>query len=173
MVESSKPKKQRRAFHKMPMHKRQKSISATLSKPLRKSLGKRSLSLRKGDQVRVMRGKHKGTEAKVASVNYMKMQVFLEKLMIKKADGTEKALPLHASNLMITDIDKSDARRAGKGIKAEKKEASTEKKAKKEEKPAAKATTEKKPAKAVKKEKPTAEKTKKETKKVKKDGKKG
>ena len=59
--------------------------------------------------------------------------MFLEKLTRKKSDGTERAIPFHASNLMIVDVDKSDARRLGKG-KAEKKEVREEKPAKPKEK---------------------------------------
>ena len=170
-VTSSKPKKQRKAFHKMPLHKRQKSIAGTLSKPLRKSIGKRALPLRKGDKAKVMRGQNKGFEGKIARIDYVNRQVFLEKLVRKKSDGTEKPLPLHASNLMIVDIDKSDARRTSKGKTAQKE---NKKPVAKAEKGKAKATTEKKteakPKKVEeKKEKPTAKKS--EKKKVKKDGK--
>jgi large subunit ribosomal protein L24 len=166
-VTSSKPKKQRKAFHKMPLHKRQKSIAGTLSKPLRKSIGKRALPLRKGDKAKVMRGQNKGFEGKIAKIDYVNRQVFLEKLVRKKSDGTEKPLPLHASNLMIVDIDKSDARRTSKGKTAQKENkkpvAKTEK-GKTEAKP-----QEKEKKVEEKKKKPTAKKS--EKKKVKKDGK--
>jgi len=112
---SSKPRKQRLLFYSMPMHERQKSVASNLSSQLRKSIGKRALPLRKGDRVKVMRGSHKGVEGKVARIDYNSQQVFLEKLVRKKSDGTEKALPLHASNLKIVDLDKSDARRITKG----------------------------------------------------------
>ncbi|MDP6671023.1 MAG: 50S ribosomal protein L24 [archaeon] len=174
-VTSSKPKKQRKYFHDMPLHKRQKSIAGTLSKPLRKSIGKRALPLRKEDKAKVMRGQNKGFEGKISRIDYVNRQVFLEKLVRKKSDGTEKPLPLHASNLMIVDIDKSDARRTSKGKKAQKENKKPVAKAKKGK---AEATTEKKTEakpqekeKKVeeKKEKPTAKKS--EKKKVKKDGK--
>lgn len=152
-VDSSKPKKQRKFFHEMPLHKRQKSLAAHLSKGLRKVLGRRSLQLRKGDKVRVMRGEHNDFEGKVIRADYKKQRVFLEKLVRKKSDGTEKPVPLHASNLMITEIDRSDARRLSK---EKKKVKGTEAGAEKPEaKPAA--------------EKPVAKKL--EKKKVEKDGK--
>ncbi len=185
-VKSSKPKKQRKFFHKMPLHKRQKSIAGTLSKALRKSIGKRAMPLRKGDKTKVMRGQNKGFEGKISRIDYVKRQVFLEKLVRKKSDGTEKQLPLHASNLMIVDIDKSDARRTSKGKVAKETKAKEPQKEKK--KPAAETGKGKKEAakeKKVegkeakqqetkekteeKKEKPKAKKSEKE--KVKKDGK--
>ena len=169
-VKSSKPKKQRKFFHKMPLHKRQKSIAGTLSKPLRKSIEKRALPLRKGDKAKVMRGQNKGFEGKISRIDYVKRQVFLEKLVRKKSDGTEKQIPLHASNLMIVDLDKSDARRTSKGKAAqkEKKKPVAKKEEKKVEGKEAK-PQEKKETAEEKKEKPRAKKSEKE--KVKKDGK--
>ncbi len=157
MIKSSKPKKQRKFFHNMPLHKRQKGLASTLSKALRKTLGIRTISIRKGDKVKVVRGTHRNFEAKISGVDHDKMKVFLEKLVVKRTDGTEKPLPIHASNLVVIDVDKSDARRAGKtkGIfGTEKKETVKDKKVKAEGKEEAKAK------KVVKKEK----------KKVKKDG---
>ena len=174
-VKSSKPSKQRKFFHNMPTHKRQKNLAANVSKPLRKNLGKRSLPLRKGDKVKVMRGSHKGFEGKVSRTNYEKQQVFLEKLVRKKNDGTEQLIPMHASNLMIVDIDKSDARRLGKEKtekKAEKKE--VKEKVKAREKVFGKAEEKKAEKKEKKKVDEKKEKSKKKkVKKVKNDGKKG
>ena len=185
-IKSSKPSKQRKFFHNMPTHKRQKSLAANVSKPLRKNIGKRSLALRKGDRVKVMRGSHKGFEGKVSRTNYEKQQVFLEKLARKKNDGTEQPIPMQASNLMIVDIDKSDARRLGKEKeKKTKKEIKEETKEKKEDvkkpKPAKKAKKEKskedeKKVKGKEKKKVKVDKKKSkenEEKKVKTDGKKG
>ena len=170
-VKSSKPKKQRKFFHEMGLHKKQKSVSSTLSKSLRKSMGKRSLPLRKGDRVKVLRGKNRKFEGKVLRVDYIKMQVFLEKLVRKKSDGTEKPIPLHASNMMIVDLDKSDVRRAGKErgkkVKRKVKEDAKEKKPAEEKKEAKEEVKEKK----EKVEKKTKTEEKKE--KVKKDGEKG
>ena len=51
----------------------------------------------------------------------MKTQVFVEKLLRKKTDGTEILVPLQPSNLMITELGKADDRRI-KTKKTEKKE---------------------------------------------------
>jgi len=111
MVESKKPKKQRRAFHEMPLHRKQKSLSAHLHKKIREELGVRALPVRKGDTVKVLRGSFKGRTGKVSSVSVTKMHVFVEKITRKKADGTEAMVPFRASNLLIESLDKSDEKR--------------------------------------------------------------
>ena len=110
-VESSKPKKQRRYFYSKALHRKQKDLSGHLSKKLAERLGKRSLQVRKGDTVKIMRGSKKGSEGNVTGVDYRKGVVFIDKLVRKKADGTEIPMPVKASNLLIADVDRSDARR--------------------------------------------------------------
>ncbi len=128
-MDSKKPKKQRKRFHSMPLHRRRKSVSSHLGKSLKKELGKRALPVRKGDTVKVMRGSFKGKSAKVSSVNSAEMKVFLEKTTRKKSDGTEIAVPFHPSNLLIESIEKGDEKRlkAAKSTPGEKKEKEGEK----------------------------------------------
>ncbi len=111
IIESSKPKKQRQYLYSKALHRKQKDLSGHLNKKLSGQLGKRSLRIRKGDTVKVLRGSKKGSEGKVTGVDYRRGVVFIEKLVRKKADGTEIALPVRASNLLIVDVDRSDARR--------------------------------------------------------------
>lgn len=119
MLESSKPKKQRLFFHTKALHRKQKGLSAHLNKKMKEQLGKRSMPLRKGDTVKVMRGSNKGKQGKVSGVDYRKGTVNIEKVTRKKADGTEAPLPVKASNLLAVDLDKSDSRRIK--VKKEKK----------------------------------------------------
>lgn len=110
---SSKPSKRRKAFYSRALHYLGKEMSAHLSKELRKKLNRRSLKLRKGDTVKVMRGdkKYVGKQAKVVEVNRVKKQVFLENVVRKKANGTEVLVPFRPSNLMIVSIEEKDNRR--------------------------------------------------------------
>lgn len=108
---SKKPKKQRKKITEMPLHQRKRLASAHLSKELRSSLGRRSLGIRKGDTVKVMRGKYKGRTGKVIKVDLRKGRVHIEKIVRKKADGSEVPVPFNASNLIIIDVDRSDERR--------------------------------------------------------------
>lgn len=96
------------------------ALACHLSKELKKKSGKRSASIRKGDTVKVMRGKYKKKEAKVTGVDYKKGKVFLEKITRKKSDGTEIQIGIQASNLMIVDLDLGDSKRFGKKTKKKK-----------------------------------------------------
>ena len=108
---SKQPRKQRKALYNAPAHARGKHLSATLSKDLRADLGKRSLPLRSGDKVRVLRGDFKGHEGEVLDVDYGSYKVTIEDVTLSKPDGTAVFLPVDPSNLMIIDADLKDDRR--------------------------------------------------------------
>ena len=108
---SKQPRKQRKALYNAPAHARGKHLSATLSKDLRAKIGKRSLPLRTGDKVSVVRGDFKGHEGEVLSVDYTSYKVTIEDVTLSKPDGTATFLPVDPSNLMIIDADTKDNRR--------------------------------------------------------------
>jgi large subunit ribosomal protein L24 len=119
-IKSSKPRKQRKNFFERPLHEKRNSLAGHLSKDLRKKMGKRGISLRKGDTVRIMRGKHFGKEGKITGVDYKKGLVFVEKITRKKSDGTEIPVGIPASKLLVLDI-ASDERRFAKKASSKKK----------------------------------------------------
>ncbi len=108
---SSKPRKQRKALYSAPLHRRQKMVSAHLSKELREKFGRRSLPVRKGDEVAVVRGSFRGKTGKVERVELKKLRVFVEGLVRRKSDGSEVKVPIHPSNLVIISADMSDKKR--------------------------------------------------------------
>ena len=108
---SKQPRKQRKALYNAPAHARGKHLSATLSKDLRADLGKRSLPVRTGDKVRVLRGDFKGHEGEVLDVDYGSYKVTIEDVTLSKPDGTAVFLPVDPSNLMIIDANTKDDRR--------------------------------------------------------------
>ncbi|MEE9237028.1 MAG: 50S ribosomal protein L24 [Thermoplasmata archaeon] len=111
MAKSRSPRRQRRRIYQTPHHRRGKLLSAHLSPRYledRKVNYPRSLPLRKGDTVRVMRGSHEGEEGKVTDVDRNGIRVFVEGVTVSKADGTEVGKPIHPSNLMITKLDMTD-----------------------------------------------------------------
>ena len=77
----------------------------------RKDLGKRSLPVRSGDKVRVLRGDFKGHEGEILDVDYNSYKVTIEDVTLSKSDGTAVFLPVDPSNLMIIDADTKDDRR--------------------------------------------------------------
>lgn len=110
-VKSKQPRKQRKALFKAHLHQRQKLVSVHLSPELREELGVRSLPVRKGDLVVIMRGGLRDVEGKVTEVNLKKIQVFVDGATRDKADGTTINIPFHPSNLKIIKLDLKDKRR--------------------------------------------------------------
>ena len=86
-------------------------MSKQLSKDLRAKVGKRSLPIRTGDKVSVVRGDFKGHEGEVLSVDYTSYKVTIEDVTLSKPDGTATFLPVDPSNLVIIDADLKDDRR--------------------------------------------------------------
>ena len=83
-------------------------ISSHLSKELRQQYKKRSLSLRKGDEVKVMRGEFKGVLGKVVRIDTKKYKVYVDTVKKKRSIGTEYLVPLSPSNLMIVKLNLDD-----------------------------------------------------------------
>jgi len=108
------PRKQRKMLYNAPKHRRQKMMKAHLSDELYGKYGVRSLTLRKGDIVKVMRGKFKGHEGKVVKVNLKNMRVAVEGVTVRKVDNTAVQYWIHPSNLMLIKLDLSDPKRKEK-----------------------------------------------------------
>ncbi len=128
-IQSQKPGKQRKHFYQMPLHQTSKILSARLDKGLRKELGKKTLPLRKGDDVQIMRGKNKKKKGKILRIDRSGMTVFIEGIIRKKSDGTEIPVGISSSNLLIIEINRDDQKRV-KGKKIAKEKPKTEKKKK-------------------------------------------
>lgn len=105
---TAKPSKQRKMLYQAPDHIRHKLFSALLSPELRASHGIRSLPVRCGDTVRIMRGDHKGFEGKITRVDRKKYRIFIEGLTREKVDGTTIFVPVHPSKVMITRLNLDD-----------------------------------------------------------------
>ena len=104
-------RKQRKKVFTAPLHRRQKLMSARLSKELSGQIGRRSLSVRKGDEVRIMRGKFKNLTGKVSKVSLKKLAVYIDGIKRKKVSGEEVFVPIHPSNIMIMKLEATDKRR--------------------------------------------------------------
>lgn len=109
---SRQPHKQRTAQREASLHERHDQVRAHLSEELREEFEQRSVRVNAGDTVEVQRGDAAGEEAEVTGVDLRETAVFLEDVTIEKADGEEVQRPMDASNLLVTDLDLDDARRA-------------------------------------------------------------
>ncbi|MHA1965010.1 MAG: 50S ribosomal protein L24 [Candidatus Thorarchaeota archaeon] len=107
---SKSPRKQRRRVRNAAMHERKNLLKCRLDEFLQEEHGLRSLVIKKGDLVRIMRGQFRDTESKVTSVSYKKGVVYLDNTTITKADGKETAVPIHPSNLMLVKLEMDEER---------------------------------------------------------------
>ncbi|MEM3208658.1 MAG: 50S ribosomal protein L24 [Candidatus Micrarchaeaceae archaeon] len=116
MTNSSKPRKQRRLRYNAPMHIRQKFVHAHLPKDVREKLGikRRSIEVRRGDTVKVVRGANKGKIGKIAEVDIKRNFIFIEGISRKKAKGKEMLVPIRPSNVYIVNLDLTDKYRQAK-----------------------------------------------------------
>ncbi|MEM5879382.1 MAG: 50S ribosomal protein L24 [Candidatus Aenigmatarchaeota archaeon] len=108
---SKKARKQRKFLFNAPLHLRRKMISAHLSKELKEKYKKRSLSLRKGDEVEIMCGEFKGKRGKISRIDSKKYKVYIEGITRKKTTGAEVQVPIHPSNLRIISLNLDDKKR--------------------------------------------------------------
>ena len=108
---SIQPRKQRKARYNAPAHARGKYLSASLSKDLRKKLGKRTLPIKTGDKVEIVRGDFADHEGEVLSVDYGSYKVTIENVTMSKPDGTATFVPIDPSNLVIIEANLKDDRR--------------------------------------------------------------
>ncbi|UCH04404.1 MAG: 50S ribosomal protein L24 [Candidatus Thorarchaeota archaeon] len=110
-VSSKSPRKQRRRIHKSPLHVRKNMLKCRLDEFLQEEYGIRSMVVKKGDLVRIMRGQFRDTEGKVTAVDYRAIRVHLESATVTKADGKEANIPIHTSNLMLVKLELDDDRK--------------------------------------------------------------
>lgn len=110
-IGSKQKRKQVKYLANAPLHIKRKVMSSNLSKELRKKYGKRSFTVRKGDNVKVMRGKFKGKSGKITEVNRDKMKVTVEGLQIQKKDGSKINVWINPSKVQIQELSLEDKER--------------------------------------------------------------
>jgi len=110
-MKSKKPSKQRKTFYQSHLHKKHKLLAAHLSRELRSQWKKRSLPVRKGDEVRIMRGKFKGITGKISRIDLKKLKVYIENVKRKKVSGEEVHVPINPSKLMLINPIMEDPKR--------------------------------------------------------------
>jgi len=108
---SKKVNKQRKYRYNAPLHIKQKFVHVHLSEELRKKHKTRSLGLKKGDRVKVLRGQFKKHEGKVDTIDLKKSRVFVGGIEITKKDGTKVVMSMDPSNLMILELNVEDKKR--------------------------------------------------------------
>ena len=124
MVTSRKPGKQRKAHFNASMHTKRKRVTARLQldKPDERFAGVRSVTIRTGDTVRVIRGdfasggkrKADPLTGPVIGIDAKNGRILIEGAKQSKSDNREEAVPVHASNVVIVKLDETDKLRMQK-----------------------------------------------------------
>jgi large subunit ribosomal protein L24 len=108
---SKQPRKQRKYRANANSQRKQAMMSSNMSKDLRKKYSKRSISIKKGDTVRVMSGEYSGKTGKISIVDMAKMKVYIEGIQAQKKDGTKINVPFYPSRIQITELLLDDPKR--------------------------------------------------------------
>ena len=111
---SKQPRKQRKYRANAPLHLKKKFVSVNLSKELRKSEGKRNIQIKKGDKVKVMKGKYKGKRGKVLEVNLKFSKIYIDGIQVTKMDNSKANVKFQPSNLQIVEMTDRFNRKAKK-----------------------------------------------------------
>ncbi len=108
---SKQVRKQRKYRYNAPLHIKQKFVNAHLTKELRKKYKKRSIGLKKGDKVKVLRGQFKKHTGSIERIDLKKTKVYVSGIDITKKDGSKTTYPIDPSNLIITELNLDDEMR--------------------------------------------------------------
>ncbi|MBD3318608.1 50S ribosomal protein L24 [Candidatus Woesearchaeota archaeon] len=116
-MKSIQPRKQRREKAQAKLHSKGAYMHVHLSKELQKKHGTRSLRVRTGDTVKVLRGDFKGKTGKVERVHVKDEKVYITGIEVAKKDGTKALRPIKPSNLLLQELESGDKRRLKKWSK--------------------------------------------------------
>jgi large subunit ribosomal protein L24 len=91
-----------------------KQLGSQLSEELQKKYGKKSIRVVEGDTVKIVRGEFKGVDGKVSRVSTQKSSVAIEGVKKEKTKGDKFDVFIHASNLLVTNLNTEDKWRIAK-----------------------------------------------------------
>jgi large subunit ribosomal protein L24 len=114
---STQPRKQRKYRRNAPLHIRGTFMRAHLAKELQSKYKTRSLRVRKGDTVKIMRGDHKKKSGKIERLDVTREKVYITGIEVVKKDGSKALIPIKPSNLLLQELDTTDKRRFKKWSK--------------------------------------------------------
>lgn len=101
---SSQKRKQRKYRANAPKHQKGKFLAAPLSPELREEHNTRSIRVRAGDTVEVLRGSSKGESGEVERVNVKKSTIIVRGVERVGKGGQKIPLALQASNVRIVSL---------------------------------------------------------------------
>src|SRR3989344_3377141 len=126
-ISSKQPRKQVKFRANAPTHIKRNFLGTPLDKPLKEKYGVRSITIRKGDEVKIMRGKFNGKIGKVSKVDIKNTRIQIGGDQREKRGGGEKLETwFHPSKVKIISLEDSDKRRLKRIKKIEEKKETKE-----------------------------------------------
>ncbi len=114
------PRRQRKAVYDADLFERRRRMTVPLSRELRRRFHRRSVALRKGDTVRVMKGSYLGREERVQRLDRRGYTVTLDNVTLKSGEEKLKPLPIRTNHLLIVRLNLADEwRREALKVRAE------------------------------------------------------
>jgi len=113
-IASKQRRKKRKYAHNAPLHIRRTFIASHLSKDLNQKYKTRSIKIKVGDKVKILRGQFKKMVGKITRVKIRDLKVYIEGAELTKRDGTKAQYPIHPSNLLVIDLNLADKKRKEK-----------------------------------------------------------
>ncbi|KAL7066492.1 putative 60S ribosomal protein L26 [Cryptosporidium serpentis] len=110
-VVSSSARKNRKNHFDTTSTQRRELMASPLSKELRQKYNVRSLPIRKGDEVMVIRGSNHDYEGVVTHVHRRNFVINVERITRKKTNGDSVPIGIHPSNVVITKLKLNKDRR--------------------------------------------------------------
>ena len=108
---SKQPRKQIKFRANAPNHIKRRLMGAMLDKSLREKHEIKKISVRKGDEVKIMRGKFRGKLGKVGMVDVKNLRIQIEGVQRAKKAGEKLETWFHPSIVRIISIEDSDKKR--------------------------------------------------------------
>lgn len=105
---TSNPNKQRKAIWNTSNSRMNRHLSAPLSSGLQTRHEVKSLPVRKGDTVKIVRGDFNGVEGKVTEVDRSRNRLYVEGVTREKVAGTQTKMTIHPSKVQITNLTLDD-----------------------------------------------------------------
>jgi len=105
------PKKQRKFRYNAPLHLKKKFLTVHLNKELKKTQNRRSLQVKKGDKIKILRGNFKGKTGIVEKIDIKKEHIFVHGVETIKKDGSKVPKTINASNIMIISLNQEGKKR--------------------------------------------------------------
>ncbi|MEM4250334.1 MAG: 50S ribosomal protein L24 [Candidatus Bathyarchaeia archaeon] len=91
-----------------PAKRKDTLMRSNLSRRLRERYGVRSVTVRKGDTVKILRGDFAGIEGKIIETDRKNRRVTVEGVTREKVSGEQVRVPVHVSKVTVTSLDMSD-----------------------------------------------------------------